>query len=115
VREHATHWVIGGTLLAATGFAPEDWLAHTVHGLHIPDNILHLLPAGLDARIVPVAVGMAVIALALLPQRHPSSSPSLVCHPSNTLQHGLRLSGDAAVRRYHEHTLDGLRKAGWQG
>jgi hypothetical protein len=46
--------------------APEERLAHTVHGLHIPDNILHLFPAGLDARMIPIAVGMSVVAIALL-------------------------------------------------
>jgi adenylate cyclase len=69
LREHATHWVVGGTLLAVTGFAPEEWLAHTVHGLHIPESVLHLWSAGVDVRVVPIAIGMAVIAIGLLRQR----------------------------------------------
>jgi adenylate cyclase len=82
LREHATHWVIGGTLLALTGFAPEEWLAHTVHGLHIPDSVLHLWAAGVDVRAVPIAIGMAVIAIGLLRQRQafqlaPASGPSV--------------------------------------
>jgi hypothetical protein len=35
LREHAVHWVVGGVLLSLTGFVPEDWVAHTVHGLHL--------------------------------------------------------------------------------
>jgi adenylate cyclase len=69
LREHATHWVIGGMLLALTGLAPEEWLAHTVHELHIPESVLHLWAAGIDVRVVPVAIGMAVIAIALLRKR----------------------------------------------
>ncbi len=68
LREHATHWVIGGSLLAVTGFAPEEWLAHTVHGLHIPENVLHLWAAGVDVRIVAVMVGMSVAVFGLLRQ-----------------------------------------------
>jgi hypothetical protein len=41
LREHATHWVSGGILLALTGLALEEWLARAVHGLHITENALH--------------------------------------------------------------------------
>ena len=61
LREHATHWVIGGLLIASTGLAPEEWLARTVHGLNIPDNILHLWAAGIDVRIVPIGLGVAFV------------------------------------------------------
>lgn len=76
LREHATHWVIGGILLALTGFAPEEWLAHTVHGLHIPESVLHLWAAGIDVRVIPIGIGMAVIAIGLLHQRQ-ASHPAL--------------------------------------
>ncbi len=68
LREHATFWVIGGMLLAVTGFAPEEWLARAVEGLHVPDNVLHLWAAGVDVRVVPIAVGVAIIGVGLLRQ-----------------------------------------------
>ena len=72
IREHATHWVIGGALLAATGFAPEEWFAHTVHGLHISESVLHLWGVGVDVRVVPIAIGVAVVSIGLLRQRQVS-------------------------------------------
>jgi hypothetical protein len=33
LREHATHWAVGGLLIAATGFAPEEWFARTDEAL----------------------------------------------------------------------------------
>lgn len=67
--EHATAWVVGGVLLAATGFAPEEWLAHAVDGLRIHENVLHLWATNVDVRVVPIAIGMAVIGIGLLRQR----------------------------------------------
>ncbi len=69
-REHAVHWMVGGVLLSLTGFVPEEWVAHTVHGLHIPDSVLHLWSAGVDVRVVPIAIGVAVVAVAVIWQRH---------------------------------------------
>jgi adenylate cyclase len=82
ISEHATHWVVGGVLLAATGFAPEEWFAQTVHGLHIPESVLHLWTVGVDVRVIPIAVGMAIIAIGVLRQRQgvrltTSSGPAL--------------------------------------
>jgi TolB-like protein/tetratricopeptide (TPR) repeat protein len=75
VGEHATAWMVGGVLLAATGFAPEEWLAHTVRGLHIPESVLHLWAAGIDVRVVPIAIGVAVIAIGMLRQQQASHVP----------------------------------------
>jgi adenylate cyclase len=61
VREHATHWAIGGVLIALTGFAPEEWLGHALDGLRIPSGALHLWNAGIDLRLVPICVGVAFI------------------------------------------------------
>ncbi len=81
LREHITFWVIGGVLLALTGLAPEEWLARAIDRLHVPDNILHLWTAGIDVRVVPIAIGMTVIAIGLLRQRRvtafASAAPSL--------------------------------------
>lgn len=59
LREHATHWAVGGAILALTGFAPEEWLARTVDAMHLPANALHLWGAGIDPRIIAVIAGMA--------------------------------------------------------
>ncbi|HTW72415.1 MAG TPA: tetratricopeptide repeat protein [Acetobacteraceae bacterium] len=61
VREHATHWAVGGILLAATGFAPEEWFARAVDRLHISEDTLHLWHVGVDLRLVPIALGVVVI------------------------------------------------------
>ena len=88
LREQATHWVIGGILLALTGFAPEEWLAHAVHGLHIPEGALHLWAAGIDPRIVAVVAGMAFIGFGMLRQRRATAfvpaaaSPGALTGPS---------------------------------
>ena len=65
-REHVTHWLVGSVLLAATGFAPEEWLAHAVHEPHIPEASLHLWSGGVDPRIIAVVGGMAVIGIGVL-------------------------------------------------
>ena len=47
-------------------------MARTLHGLHIPDSALHLWTAGVDVRVVPIAIGVAVVAIALIRQHHAS-------------------------------------------
>jgi len=76
LREHVTFWVIGGILLAVTGFAPEEWLARAVDGLHAPESVLHLWAAGVDVRVVPIAIGVAVVAIALIRQNAFQLAPS---------------------------------------
>jgi TolB-like protein len=61
LREHATHWVIGGVLIAATGFAPEEWFARTVEQLNLPENVLHLWSTGIDVRTMPIGLGVALV------------------------------------------------------
>ena len=85
LREHATHWVIGGILLALTGFAPEEWFAHTVRDLHIPENVLHLWAAGIDVRVVPIAIGVIAVAIGLLQQRRNAPSAPAGGHHSMQL------------------------------
>ena len=61
IREFATHWAVSGALIAITGLAPEEWLAHAFHHLHIPEETLHLWSAEVDLRIVPVAAGVLLL------------------------------------------------------
>lgn len=61
-REFATHWLVGGLILAATGFVPEEWLARALGELRISDSVLHLWGTGVDLRLGMVAIGVALIA-----------------------------------------------------
>jgi TolB-like protein/Flp pilus assembly protein TadD len=62
-REHLTHWVIAGAILALTGFAPEHWVADLLNHLAIPESVRDgWLLRAIDLRIVLVAVGIALIA-----------------------------------------------------
>ena len=44
IREHLTHWVIAGVIIALTGFAPEHWFADALHSL--PEGLRRWWPAG---------------------------------------------------------------------
>jgi hypothetical protein len=61
VAEHVTHWLIGDTILLATGFASEEWIAHLAHALNLQDEVHKLWPQYLDLRAVFLAVGMSSI------------------------------------------------------
>jgi hypothetical protein len=63
LREKASHWIVGGVVVALTGFGPEEWFAHLVHSFNISDGALHLWGADIDFRVVPVTAGMASIAV----------------------------------------------------
>jgi adenylate cyclase len=75
-REQAGHWIAGGAIVALTGFAPEEWLGRAVHDLHISDNALHLWSAGIDVRVVPITIGVAVVAIALIRQQRAVPAPA---------------------------------------
>jgi adenylate cyclase len=61
-REYLTHWLIAGTIIALTGFAPEHWIADLFSHLAIPESLRNgwLLHA-FDFRLGLVAVGVAII------------------------------------------------------
>ena len=59
--EHLTHWIVAGAILAATGAAPEHWLADLFHEVHLPTDALHLWAAGIDLRMVLAGLGLALI------------------------------------------------------
>jgi len=60
-REFATHWLVGGAILAATGFVPEEWLARVLDGLRVPADALHLWGSGIDLRVALVGLGCGAI------------------------------------------------------
>src|SRR5689334_2434580 len=84
LRDHATHWAVGGILIAATGFAPEEWFARTVEHLHLPENALHLWNAGIDVRVLPISVGVAFIVGDILRRKYreqPTTAPTSEASP----------------------------------
>ena len=76
LREHATNWAVGGALIAATGFAPEEWFARTVERLHIPENALHLWAAGIDVRVLPIGLGVAFIVGDVIRRKYREQQPA---------------------------------------
>jgi adenylate cyclase len=60
-REFLTHWMAAGLVLAATGVAPEHWMARLVHGLNIPTEALHLWAAEIDFRWVLLVSGLTLV------------------------------------------------------
>ena len=60
-REFATHCLVGGAILAATGFVPEEWLAPPMAGLRIMTNSLRLWAAGIDPRLVLLDADSVVV------------------------------------------------------
>jgi hypothetical protein len=61
VSEHFTGWLAGGLFIVATGFAPEEWVARLLQGLHLSDTVERMWPTGLDIRAAIVAVGVSII------------------------------------------------------
>jgi TolB-like protein len=79
-REYLTHWIAAGVILAATGAAPEHWLADLFRGVHLSPDALHLWDADIDLRIVLSALGLVLIAgdLVWLRSRgHPAAAAAI--------------------------------------
>ena len=121
LREHATHWVIGGVLIAATGFAPEEWLARTVEHLHVPENALHLWSSGIDVRVLPIGLGVAFIVGDVIRRKyreHPSTAGSsmealpatlpLPDRPSIAVLPFANLSGDPEQEYFSDGVADDI-------
>ena len=60
-HEHMTHWMVAGAILAATGAAPDHWLAHLFQKLHLPADALHLWVANIDLRVILAGMGLMLI------------------------------------------------------
>ncbi len=60
-HEYVTHWMVAGAILAATGAAPDHWLAHLFHKLHLPADALHLWVANIDLRVILAGMGLMLI------------------------------------------------------
>jgi hypothetical protein len=120
ISEHATIWVVGGVLLAATGFAPEEWVARTVNGLDIPESVLHFWATRVDVRIVSVALGITLIAgnmlwrqrtqiAAALPAVVPEpAAPPLPDKPSIAVLPFANLSGDPEQEYFSDGVADDI-------
>ncbi len=60
-REFLTHWMVAGLVVAATGVAPDHWVANLVAHLHIPAQAQHLWGADIDVRWVLLAAGLTLV------------------------------------------------------
>ena len=60
-REYLTHWMVAGLIVAATGAAPDHWIADLMHDLHIPADALHLWAAEIDLRWVLLCAGLTLV------------------------------------------------------
>ncbi len=58
-KEYLTHWVVAGSIVALTGFAPDHWFAHFLHD--IPAGIRSFFPT-FDYRLLVVGIGVGIIA-----------------------------------------------------
>ncbi len=90
-REYLTHWMVAGAILAATGAAPEHWLADLFHAVHLPIEALHLWTAGIDLRMVLAGLGLALIVADTAWRR---TRPVAVVAPAPVAEPG---SADAAL------------------
>ena len=58
-REYVTHWAVAGAIVTTTGFAPDHWVAHLLHG--IPSGLRQAFPSGIDYRLIVVCLGVLMI------------------------------------------------------
>jgi TolB-like protein len=100
-REHISNAVVGGAILVLTGFTPETWMAKLLSVLHVPDSLRVAWPSFLDARVLVLAAGVAIIVGdTLLRQRKRGSlAPSLVTGVSPAVESGARTNPATAPVR----------------
>src|SRR5436190_13590311 len=65
IEEYLSHAVVGGTVVVLTGFAPEHWVAHVLHDIHVPGWL-----TGFDLRFAAVSLGVAIIVGDILWRHH---------------------------------------------
>jgi adenylate cyclase len=108
-REYVMNWAVGGLIIMATGFAPEELVVRIANTLRIPNDTLHLWTTGIDIRTLIVFVGVAVIVGDLL-MRGRSTRAARVAEDRRAATHtsalarGTAADGDEAART----KLDGL-------
>ncbi|MEZ0192345.1 hypothetical protein AB9X41_24515 [Ralstonia solanacearum] len=61
VRARVSEWLVGGVLLAITGFAPQEFIARLIRNIAAPERVGHWSRLALDAR--PVIVVSADVKL----------------------------------------------------
>jgi TolB-like protein len=100
-REYVTNWAVGGLIIMATGFAPEELMVRVARALQLPENSLHLWSAGFDVRTLIVLLGVVIVVGDLLLRRRTLrvahlSDTSGVATGTTTLPAAAKQVGDTA-------------------
>lgn len=75
VREYVTHWTVAGVLLAATGAAPEHWVAEVLGGIHVPRGVAPEWLTSVDYRLLAVIIGATIIVCDTIWRNHWRRAP----------------------------------------
>ena len=78
IWEHATHWTVAGALLAATGAAPEHWVADLIHHVPLLYESLPSWAASVDYRFIAVIAGLTIIVGDTVWRNHRRREPVVV-------------------------------------
>lgn len=73
--EFVTHWSVAGAILAATGAAPEHWVADLFGELHFPHDGLPPWLGHFDYRLVAVIAGLSIVVGDHLWRHHRTRAP----------------------------------------
>ena len=125
-REYVTHWSVAGVILAATGTAPEHWLADLLHELHLSRVELPTWLGQVDYRLVAVVAGLSIIvgdnlwhkhgrqppvtaeAAALTPTPETPTGPALPDKPSIAVLAFDNLSGDQEQEYFSDEIAEDI-------
>ncbi|MGA3002415.1 MAG: hypothetical protein ABSE20_11845 [Acetobacteraceae bacterium] len=118
VREYLTHWTVAGLLLAATGAAPEHWVADAVHQVPFSLEASPHWLTNLDYRLLAVIAGLTIVVgdTVWRNHRHPVSRNAEASTPDNGIHRSLLNRASIAVLPFQnlsgdveqEYVADGM-------